>query len=92
MKFIAAWTIKPGFHKPAGESFLKSGAPVPEGMEILGRWHAPGSAKGWVLIQGNDLTAIAAHMAEWGDMLDLDVTPVLEDQEAGAALSRVYGG
>lgn len=91
MKFMGTWKISPGCHKPAAEAFLHGGgAPAPEGMEILGRWHAPGSSRGWVLMEG-DVTAIAHHMAEWGNLLELDVTPVLEDEQAGAAMAKVYG-
>lgn len=90
MKYMATWTIQPGQAKPCAEAFLKSGATAPEGMEILGRWHAPGSAHGWALVQG-DITAIGAHMAEWGQFLDIQVFPVVEDEQAGAALSKVYG-
>jgi hypothetical protein len=64
---------------------------VPEGLEPLERWHAPGSAHGWAVIEGSDTTAIAQHMAEWGGHLRLEITPVIEDAEAAAALSKVYG-
>ncbi len=92
MKFMVTWKIPPGCHKPAAEAFVKAGAPAPAGMEILGRWHAPGSADGWALIQGNDMKAIAQHMAEWANLLELRVTPVIEDKDAGESLARVYGG
>ena len=90
MKFIATWKIQAGQTKAVAQAFLTSGAGAHEGMEILGRWHAPGSAKGWVLVQG-DVTAIGSHMAEWGAYLDIDITPVIEDEQAGAALAKVYG-
>ena len=40
MKFMISWKIAPGHHKPAGEGFLKSGAPMPDGLTLIGRWHA----------------------------------------------------
>jgi hypothetical protein len=88
---MISWKMHPGCHKAAAESFLSSGAPMPAGLESLGRWHAPGSAYGWVLVQGNDPVVLAHHMAEWGDFLDLQVTPVLDDAEAASGLSKVYG-
>ncbi len=69
MKFMVSWKIPPGSHKPAAESFLTSGAPVPAGLKLLGRWHAPGSGYGWLLLEGNDTTALAQHMAEWANFL-----------------------
>jgi hypothetical protein len=91
MKFMVAWKIPAGSHKPAAEIFLRSGAPVPAGLELVGRWHAPGSAYGWALVEGNDTTALAQHMAEWANYLEMQVTPVIEDAEAGAGMSKAYG-
>lgn len=81
----------PGHHRPAGEAFLKTGAPPSEGLTLIGRWHAPGSANGWALCEGDDLTAVAEHVAQWADLLEIQVTPVIEDEQAAEAISRVYG-
>lgn len=91
MKYMLAWKISPNDHEAAGKRFLASGAPVPEGLTLLGRWHAPGSARGWALFEG-DVGALARHAAEWANRLETDITPVLEDEQAGAALQDIYGG
>ena len=90
MKFMISWKIIPGHHKPAGRGFLKAGAPMPKGLKLIGRWHAPGSASGWAVVEGQDLTALAQHVAEWANLLELQITPVIEDADAAKALSRVY--
>ncbi|MBT8486878.1 MAG: DUF3303 family protein [Phycisphaerales bacterium] len=91
MKYMITWSISPGFHKPAAEGFLNSGAPVPDGLKTIGRWHAPGSGYGWHLIEGDDPTALAQHMAQWADLLELQITPVVEDDAAASGLGKVYG-
>ena len=91
MKFMISWKLAPGHHKPAGEGFLKSGAPMPDGLKMIGRWHAPGSVCGWALVEGEDLKALYEHIAQWANQLDLQATPVLEDSDAAQALSKVYG-
>ncbi len=88
---MLCWKIAPGIHKPTGEIFIKSGAPMPDGLGLIGRWHAPGSAYGWALVETDDTTALAQHVAEWANLLDLQVTPVIDDANAAEALSRVYG-
>ena len=90
MKFMISWKIPPGSHKPAAEGFLRSGAPVPTGLTLLGRWHAPGSMYGWVLLEGSNNVALAQHAAEWANYLELNITPVIDDEDAAAGLSRVY--
>jgi hypothetical protein len=91
MKFMISWKIAPGHHKSAGEGFLKSGAPSPEGLTLIGRWHAPGSVRGWALVEGEDVKALYEHVAQWANLLDFETDPVLEDSDAAEALSRVYG-
>ncbi len=90
MKFMLTWKIAPANYKAAVEIFLASGAPVPEGLALLGRWHVPGSTHGWVLVEGDE-GAVAQHVAEWAPMLDLDVHPVIEDDAAAGALGKAIG-
>jgi len=90
MKYMITWQIDPGAYKATVESFLEGGAPVPEGMKTLGRWHTPGSISGWHLVEG-DVETLAQHVAEWGAKIDLEVFPVIEDEAAASSLSKIYG-
>lgn len=91
MKFMISWEITPGYHKSAGEEFLKSGAPAPVGLTMLGRWHAPGSVRGWALVEAKDPKPLYEHVAQWANLINLQAMPVVEDGEAAEALSKVYG-
>lgn len=91
MKFMATWKIPPAHQREAAARFLAGGAPSPDGMTMLGRWHAPGSARGFVLCEADDLGPVAAHLAEWGDLLELEIVPVIEDEAAGAAMAAGTG-
>jgi hypothetical protein len=90
MKFMVAWKISPECYKAAAERFLQTGAPDPEGLKTIGRWHAPGSACGWHAVEG-DVSALAELSATWGDLLELQITPVIEDAEAATFWSKVPG-
>ncbi len=90
MKFMITWKVSPDNYKPAVERFLKTGAPAPEGLKIIGRWHTAGSSRGFHLVEGSD-TALAEINAEWADLLDLEVVPVVEDDVAGEIATRLYG-
>ena len=85
-----SWTIKPDFMKAAVARFLSTGAPLPEGMKLIGRWHAPGSTCGWLLVEGT-IEEAYEHASEWADLLEMQVTPVLEDTEAGGIAAKVHG-
>jgi hypothetical protein len=90
MKFMVTWRTRPGLYKTAVQQFLKTGGRPPKGLKTVSRWHVPGSTLGWHLLEG-DLTALAEHVAEWADSIDLEVNPVIEDAQAAEAASRVFG-
>ncbi|HXH50834.1 MAG TPA: DUF3303 family protein [Terriglobia bacterium] len=91
MKFMVVWKTVPGKYKTAVEQFLKTGGPVPSGAKSAGRWHVPGSTLGWHLIESNDMTAVAQAVAEWAEVLEIEVYPVIEDAAAGEAAKKALG-
>ncbi len=74
----------------AVKRFIKNSAPLPKGMKTLGRWHTAGSTRGFHLVEGTD-AAVAEHNAEWADLLTMEVTPVVEDDVAGAIGAKILG-
>jgi hypothetical protein len=59
-------------------------------MKTIGRWHTAGSSRGFHLVEGSD-AALAEINAEWADLLDLQVVPVVEDDVAGAVAAKIFG-
>jgi hypothetical protein len=88
MKYMVTWKISPSNYKAAVKRFLETGAPAPKGMKTLGRWHTAGSSRGFHLVEGSD-AALAEINAEWADLLDLQVVPVVEDDVAGAVAKKI---
>ena len=88
MKYMVTWKISPSNYKTALTRFLKTGAPAPKGMNTLGRWHTAGSSRGFHLVEGSD-AALAEINADWADLLDLQVVPVVEDDVAGAVAKKI---
>lgn len=41
----------PGNIKKGVQKFLSTGAPLADGDKMIGRWHAPGSVNGWIIIE-----------------------------------------
>ena len=91
MKFIVEWSIASEHYKQAVTAFLTGGAPMPDGLTALGRWHGPGSRHGWLLCETDDPTALYQHLSHWAPLLDTNATPVIEDEDAAIAMSREYG-
>jgi Protein of unknown function (DUF3303) len=74
----------------AVQKFLKTGGNPPAGLKTVGRWHVPGSILGWHLLEGDDPMVVAQHVAEWADMIELEVNPVIEDAAAAEAASKGF--
>ena len=90
MLYIQHWKFKPGYHQKGAEKFLATGAPY-AGAEMIGRYPAPGSLEGWILVKAEDPKALYEHAAEWAEYLDWQTTPVFTDEEAGPICAKIYG-
>jgi hypothetical protein len=91
MKYMVTWRTRPGSYKAALAQFLATGGAPPRGFKTAGRWHVPGSVLGWHLLEGDDPAALAEHVAEWAELLDLEVNPVIEDAQAAQAAKNMLG-
>ena len=89
MLYVQHWSFKTGYHQKGAEKFLGGGGDYP-GVEMIGRYHAPGSLEGWIVLKTDDPKAIYQHAAEWGEFLDWETTPVFTDEEAGPIVAKVY--
>jgi len=90
VKFIVKWNLPQATYDDAIARFLKGGGTPPEGVNMLGRWHGMDGG-GFAIAETNDPKAIYAWMAEWSDVIAIQITPCLEDAEAGEVLQSVKG-
>ena len=91
MKFMLTWRTRPGLYKTAFRQFLETGGPPPKGVKQVARYHVPGSVLGWHVLETNDMTALAEHVNHWGDLIDIELNPIVEDSQAAEAAARVFG-
>lgn len=87
MQFICTYTLRPEHREAAIERFLKTGAPAPEGVKLLGRWHDASLHRGFVLVEASEVEPAARMCHEWADLLTLEMLPVLDDAQLGKVLS-----
>jgi uncharacterized protein DUF3303 len=88
MKFILTFTLPPQTQEAAIARFLATGGPPPAGVTLLGRWTQVDLCGGFVLLESEDTTALAAFARGWSDLLELTIVPVLEDQELSDVRER----
>lgn len=90
MKFIVSWKLSPATYNETISRFLKAGGLPPAGVKMIGRWHGM-SGGGVAIAETDDPKALYTWQAQWADLMSLEVTPCLEDADAGAVLGSLKG-
>ena len=87
MKYMSVFSIPPENHNAVLKRF-KEARPEPAGVKLLGRWHALGTGKGFVLFETDDPVALSRIYLQWSDLADQKVVPVVDDEEIMKAISE----
>jgi hypothetical protein len=88
VKYILIWNLPSGTFNATIARFLETGGAPPKGVEMLGRWHGM-SGQGVAIMESDDPKAMFQWRAQWADLLDMSITPCLEDADAGAVLASM---
>jgi hypothetical protein len=82
MKCMVTWSTRTENFKEVFARF-KAGASTkaPAGVKMLGRWHEPGTGKGFMAVEVEDMTAFTGWVMGWSDLLNQTVVPVVEDED-----------
>lgn len=67
--------------KDAQDRFQETGAPPPEGVTMLGRWHTVQGRKGFMIAESDDPVALGKWTQQWTDLLTFQITPVVTDEQ-----------
>lgn len=87
MHFMIIWTFRPEHSDGAISRFTETGAPPPDGIEMISRWHDVAGHRGFALAHTDDATALARWTRQWNDLLSFEVVPVVDDQQLAAILA-----
>ena len=93
MKFMVTWSIHEEQWLPVLGGFSsmtpEQRADVGDGVTMIGRWHETNSRSGVAIIETTDLAALNRYLGQWNPYMDLDVSPVLDDEETAALAKDV---
>jgi hypothetical protein len=91
MKYLVQWHLsEPSAVRTAAQRFLKTGAKPPEGATQLGRWFGM-NGKGCAVLEASDPKPVFELVSEGQEFMQIEATPVLEDDDAGSVLAKLYG-
>jgi hypothetical protein len=88
MKFMMTFDWAPDTQARAEgiTRFQKTGGAPPEGVKLLGRWTRTDLSGGCVLLETDNASKLFEFAYQWGDLMNLETSPVLDDTELAAAL------
>ena len=86
MKFMVTFPLTHRDYEKRVARFLETGAPPPEGVELLGRWFTASHSQGFMLVETEDANALFQWVSEWAALIDFVIEPVVTDAEAAAVL------
>lgn len=70
------------------KKFLETGGTPPKNIKMLGRWHGM-NREGFAISESDDPKAMFEWYAQWSNVMEITVTPCVEDAEAGPILAAM---
>ena len=89
MKFMVSWRV----HSDKRADILKTWcsltpeqrADVGDDVTLIGRWHNSAEYTGVAVFETENLSALYRYLGRWNPVMDLEVGPVLDDEESAEA-------
>ena len=63
------------------------GRMMPDGLAFVGSWVSADVARCFQLMECDDVTVLQRWVAEWSDLIEFEIVPVVAGKETGAALA-----
>ena len=63
------------------------GRQMPEGLAFVNSWVAADLSRCFQLMECNDVTLFQRWVAEWSELMDFEIVPVVTGKETAAALA-----
>jgi hypothetical protein len=91
MKYRINWRIDQDKWLPVLKNWTSMSpqerADAGEGVKIIGRWLDMAGRTGVLILESNDFAAVTRYVGRWNPYMDIDFTPVVDDEES-AAIAR----
>lgn len=86
MKFMITWDVHPDKRLDVMRTWVGLGrngrADVGKGLKLIGRWHNSAEYNGVAIMEAKDAKDLFRYLGKWNTMMDLTVSPVLDDEES----------
>ncbi|MBF5044487.1 DUF3303 domain-containing protein [Aggregicoccus sp. 17bor-14] len=87
MLFLVIETFRNGDARPVYRRFREQGRLAPEGLEYVNSWVTQDLKRCYQVMECEDPKLLEQWMAQWRDLVDFEVHPVLTSQQAAGAVN-----
>jgi hypothetical protein len=88
MKFLGKWKIEQDKWLPILNKWIsmtpQERANAGDGVKIIGRWHDIAARTGVIVVESNDISAVARYIGQWNPYMEVELSPVVDDEESAA--------
>ena len=95
MKYMMHWSSDPETRHDAYKTFGQMSDADDQadhpGVTLIGRWHDVVAGGGVQICESDSLSDVQAWALNWNGILDVDITPVVDDDECKAMLKKKWG-
>lgn len=67
--------------------FREQGRLTPDGLGFVGSWVSADLSRCFQIMECDDITLLQRWAAEWSDLIEFEIVPVVQGKDTGAALS-----
>ena len=93
MKFMVQWSIDQDKWIPILELWASMSpeerGDAGDGVKIIGRWHDTAGRGGVAIFEADSLPALNIYLGNWNPHMEMEVTPVLDDDESAAVAQTI---
>jgi hypothetical protein len=68
--------------------FRERGRMMPDGLAFVGSWVSADVGRCFQLMECDDITLLQRWVAEWSDLIEFEIVPVVPGKETAAALPQ----
>lgn len=87
MLFMVTETFRGQNAKAVYRRFRDKGRMAPEGLSVVGSWVTADCDRCFQLMETGDVTLLQRWVAEWSDLAEFEIVPVVAGKDTAAALA-----
>ncbi|QDT63358.1 DUF3303 domain-containing protein [Calycomorphotria hydatis] len=96
MKFLVTWRLHAGAMDEALALFSETPAEQDQAamgdkVKLIGRWHDLVGGCGAAVFESDSISAVSAYALQWNRYMEIEISPVIDDEEARAVGLQMAG-